>query len=126
MAGDITPPSSIRVGETPLGRGVIATAPIAKGETIEVVPVLAIDAVDSTGVLADYIVDLGDDSDGAALMLGYGSLYNHSEEPNAEYVHQADDEYAFVALHDIGAGEEITISYSDEWWETRERKPADE
>jgi len=125
VAGDITPPSSIRIGETPHGRGVIATAPIAKGETIEVVPVLAIDAADGTGVLADYVVDLGDDSDGSALMLGYGSLYNHSEDPNAEYVHQADDEYAFVALHDISAGEEITISYSEEWWETRGLDPAD-
>jgi SET domain-containing protein len=52
-------------------------------------------------------------------MLGYGSLYNHSDEPNAEYTHEADDAYSFMAVRDIAAGEEITISYGDEWWETR-------
>ena len=56
-------------------------------------------------------------------MLGYGSLYNHSEDPNAEYIHQFDDAYAFAALRDIADGEEITISYSDAWWETRELEP---
>ena len=124
MTSDISPPSSVRIGETPHGRGVIATAPIAEGETIEVCPVLQIDAVDGEGILAHYIVDLGDDSEGSALMLGYGSLYNHSATPNAEYVHEADDAYAFVALRDIAAGEEITISYGDEWWETRAEEPA--
>ena len=123
MVGDIDPPSSIRIGETPVGRGVIATAPIAKGETIEVCPVLTVDPDDANGVLADYVVDLGDDSEGSALMLGYGSLYNHSEDANAEYVYESDDAYAFMALRDIAAGEEITISYSDEWWETRGQEP---
>src|SRR5262245_55539917 len=92
---DITPPSSIRIGPTPVGRGVIAAADIAKGEIIEVVPVLEVDEADSDGVLADYVVDRGDDGPGAILMLGYGSLNNHSEDPNAEYVIETDDAYAF-------------------------------
>lgn len=120
---DISPPSSVRIGDTPHGRGVFATAPIAEGETIEVCPVLAIDSADSNGVLADYVVDLGDDSEGSGLMLGYGSLYNHSEDPNAEYVWVADDAYEFVALRDIAAGEEVTITYGADWWETREQEP---
>jgi SET domain-containing protein len=124
MADQITPPSTIRIGEAPHGRGVFATAAIAKGETIEVCPVLTVEAADANGVLADYVVDLGDDSDGSALMLGYGSLYNHSENPNAEYVYESDEAYAFVATRDIAAGEEITISYSDEWWETRGLEPS--
>ena len=124
MAGEINPPSAVRVGKTAHGRGVIATARIAQGETIEVCPVLTLEAGDANGILADYVVDLGDESEGSALMLGYGSLYNHSEDPNAEYVYVADDTYEFVALRDIAADEEVTISYSDEWWETRERKPA--
>jgi SET domain-containing protein len=123
VPSEINPPKSIRVEETPLGRGVIASAPIAAGETIEVCPVLAIDAADADGVLTDYVVDPGDDSDGAVLMLGYGSLYNHSEDPNAEYVWVTEDVYEFTALRDIAAGEEITISYSEEWWTTREREP---
>jgi uncharacterized protein len=115
----ITPPTSIRIGDTEHGRGVIAVAEIEKDETIEVCPVLELAEGDANGVLDDYTVSLGDGEAGAALLLGYGSLYNHSEEPNAEYVALADDAYSFVALRSIAAGEEITISYGEEWWRTR-------
>jgi SET domain-containing protein len=116
---EIRPPTSIRIGDTPHGRGVIATKDIAKGETIEVCPVLELTSDEANGVLTDYIVGLGDDVDGSALMLGYGSLYNHAEDPNAEYLHETDDAYSFVATRDIAAGEEVTISYGKEWWASR-------
>lgn len=119
-ATEITPPTSIRIGETEHGRGVIAIDGIAKGETIEVCPILELAEGDASGLLDDYTVALGDGSTGAALLLGYGSLYNHSDEPNAEYVALEDDAYSFVALRDIDAGEQITISYGEEWWRTRE------
>jgi hypothetical protein len=119
-ATEVTPPTSIRIGETEHGRGVIATAEIAKGETIEVCPILELAEGDASGLLDDYTVGLGDGSTGAALLLGYGSLYNHSDEPNAEYVEEADDAYSFVALRDIDAGEQITISYGEEWWRSRD------
>ena len=71
------------------GRGVFATAPIAKGEIIEVSPVILIPAeqwhhVEPT-VLALYIFNFGPEGEHAAIALGYGSLYNHSYTPNAEY-----------------------------------------
>jgi SET domain-containing protein len=116
---EITPPTSIRIGDTQHGRGVIATKDIAKGETIEVCPVLELTSDEANGVLTDYIVGLGDEVDGSALMLGYGSLYNHAEDPNAEYLHETDDVYSFVATRDIAAGEEVTISYGKEWWTSR-------
>lgn len=115
----ISPPSTIRVGETEHGRGVFATRDIPKDEVIEVCPILELGPDDASGVLDDYVVSLGDESGGTALMLGYGSLYNHSEDPNAEYLLEADDAYSFNALRDIGAGEEITISYGKEWWTSR-------
>jgi SET domain-containing protein len=117
---EITPPTSIRIGETEYGRGVIAIAEIEEGETIEICPILELAEGDASGLLDDYTVSLGDSEAGAALLLGYGSLYNHSEEPNAEYIATADDAYSFVALRDIEAGEQITISYGEEWWRTRE------
>src|SRR5688572_29568445 len=46
-----------------------------------------------------------------ALALGYGSIYNHSYEPNARYQPQPPDVLAFVAISDIKSGEEITINY---------------
>ena len=119
MATEITPPTSIRIEETEHGRGVIATVEIARGETIEVAPLLVLGERDASGLLDDYTVSLGEDGPGVVLLLGYGSLYNHSDDPNAEYVAEADDAYTFVALRDIAAGEQITISYGEEWWRTR-------
>lgn len=119
MASEITPPTSIRIGETEHGRGVIAVAAIAKGDTIEVCPILELAEGEASGLLDDYTVAL-DGSSGVALLLGYGSLYNHADEPNAEYVELADDAYSFVALRDIDAGEQVTISYGEEWWRTRQ------
>jgi hypothetical protein len=119
-ATEIRPPTSIRIGETDHGRGVIAIAGIASGETIEVCPILELAEGEASGLLDDYIVSLEEGRAGVALLLGYGSLYNHSDEPNAEYIVEADDAYSFVALRDIEAGEQITISYGEEWWRTRE------
>jgi hypothetical protein len=99
---------------------VIAIAGIASGETIEVCPILELAEGEASGLLDDYIVSLEEGRAGVALLLGYGSLYNHSDEPNAEYIVEADDAYSFVALRDIEAGEQITISYGEEWWRTRE------
>jgi uncharacterized protein len=120
-ATEITPPTSVRIEQTEHGRGVIATAEIAAGETIEVCPILELGPSDASGLLDDYTVSLGDGNPGYALLLGYGSLYNHSDEPNAEYLVEAEDAYSFVALRDIAAGEQITITYGEEWWTTRER-----
>jgi len=118
---EIIPPASIRIAETPVGRGVFATVDIAKGETIEVAPIVGLDADDAGGTLMDYVVDDGEG--GQALMLGYGSLYNHSDDPNAEYVVWSEGAYEFKATRDIAAAEEITITYGGDWWETREIEP---
>jgi uncharacterized protein len=119
-ATDITPPTSVRIGQTEHGRGVIAVAEISKGETIEVCPILELGEGEASGLLDDYTVALGDGIPGVALLLGYGSLYNHADEPNAEYIASDHDAYSFIALRDIKAGEQITISYGEEWWRTRD------
>ena len=49
-----------------------------------------------------------------ALPLGYGSIYNHSYEPNASSLNVVPDIMEFVALKDIQQGEEITINYNGE------------
>ena len=46
-----------------------------------------------------------------AVSLGYGSLYNHSYEPNARYIH-GEKQLTYRALRDIEEGEEITINYN--------------
>jgi SET domain-containing protein len=120
MATDGRP---IRVGTGQLGRGVFATRPIASGETFEICPTMDLMDADVTGRLGDYVLKSSEDEDVVVLMFGWGMLYNHSQDPNAEYRQHDVDEIAFIALREIDPDEEITISYGEDWWETRELSP---
>jgi SET domain-containing protein len=100
------------------GRGVVATRPFQAGETIERPPVLVIPAREAPLIrdtrLAHYYFEWGDDCKQAAIALGNGSLYNHSYTPNARYEFREPEEcLEFIALRDIGPGEEITINYNN-------------
>lgn len=98
------------------GRGVFALVALDEGEVIESCPVIPIpepevDAVGRT-VLGSYFFKWGGTHDDAAIALGFGSLYNHSNEPNAMYVRKLSlNVIDFVALRAIAPGEEITVSY---------------
>jgi SET domain-containing protein len=115
--------AGIEVAEGRLGRGVFATRAFAAQETIEVCPTLEVADSDVSGRLGDYVFNSADDEEVVILLLGYGMLYNHSSEANAEYVEHGPQQIAFVALHAIEAGDEITIDYGAEWWDTRDAEP---
>lgn len=112
----IRPPRKVRVVAVPgKGRGVVATEPIAKGELIEVCPVIDLSEkerkfVDTeSDVLSGHALYKPEDGS-QVLMLGYGSLYNHSREPNAELDYDPAG-VRFVALADIAVDEEIVYDY---------------
>ncbi len=105
------------------GRGVFATIAFAKGDTVEITPTLDLPEDDVAGQLGDYVFGSAEDESRVILLLGYGMLYNHSADPNVEYVQHGPREIAFVALRDIAAGEELRIDYGEEWWETRGLMP---
>jgi uncharacterized protein len=109
----------VEVGEGRHGRGVFATRPIKVGETIEVCPTLEVASGDIAGRLSDYVFESADHADMSVLMLGYGMLYNHSAEANAEYETAGEQEIAFVAKRPIAPGDEITIDYGAQWWDSR-------
>lgn len=98
-------------------RGVFCGVDIAKGEVIEICPVLVVppdetELLDET-ILHDYVFLWGDDDEEGAVVFGYGSMYNHAYEPNAEYkADYNDDTFTVYALRDIPAGEEIFINYN--------------
>ncbi len=99
------------------GRGVFARRAIREGEVIERVPVLVLrleEIQDSDGWtgLAGYCFLWGEGT--VALALGYGSLYNHSFDPNARYDDEGSQRKVYTAIRDIVAGEEITINYNGE------------
>lgn len=96
------------------GRGVFAKSPIKKGSVIERVPVVLVPINQLVGglqcpILTKYFYLWGKNT--VAISLGYGSLYNHSYTPNAEYRH-GDKTISYVALRDIDEGEEITVNYN--------------
>lgn len=98
-------------------RGVFATRNIAKGELIHEAPVIPYpnehhEFIEKT-ILADYVFEYGVNH--TAILLGYGSLFNHSYEPNAVYdINFEQHTFDFYAHTDIEAGEEILINYNGE------------
>ena len=105
------------------GQGVFATREIAEGEIIEQCPYIVIDDDDlaEANRLQDYLFTSPDQPGDYLCVLGYGMMYNHSNEPNAEWEIDEDDIQfvRFTALKPISHGEEIFQNYGDEYWKTR-------
>jgi uncharacterized protein len=104
------------------GRGVFATRRFAAGELVERCPTIEVPDAEVTGHLGDYVYKSVKDGD-SLLVLGYGMLYNHSEDPNVEVVQEEPSTIEFLALRAVKPGDELTIHYGDEWWQTRGLKP---
>ena len=95
------------------GRGVFAGENIRKGEIIEVAPILILEFTDfidtKWNLLFEYFFWM---DDFVALSLGYGSLYNHSINPNIEYrISKKEKTISFTAVRDIKKDEEILFNY---------------
>ena len=98
------------------GRCVHCVDDIRKGSVIEVCPLVILSVEDTKLIhqthLYDYYFGWDEDKDTSALALGYGSIYNHSPNPNAEperLMHSK--ELRITAIQDIPSGKEITINY---------------
>lgn len=113
----------------------MATAPISAGEVFERSPVIGIPEEEiihiRRTVLHNYFFKWGSERKEAAIALGYGSLFNHSYDPNADFRLNLDEgTIEFVALRPISPGEEITINYNGDpadrsrlWFPVREETP---
>lgn len=101
------------------GYGVFAGKTIKEGELIEECYALIMRGKDK--VLEDYYFDAGKGKD--AVLTGFGMIYNHAENDNAEYTINAKKNLAtFKAIKKIAKGEEIFVSYGDEWFSSRKMK----
>ena len=112
----------LEVRSGPRGRGVFATRGFAQGDLVETCPTVEVPDEEVTGRLGDYVyssIKAGD----VLVVLGYGMLYNHSAEANLEYLQDEPTTMRFVALRDVEPGEELTIDYGHEWWDTRDLTP---
>ena len=114
----------IYIGDSPIhGQGVFAAVPLDKGEVIERCPYIVIDDDDlqEENRLNDYLFTSPDAKTDYLVVMGYGMMYNHSDDANAEW--EIDDDNRFVCFkttRKIKAGEEIFQDYGKEYWKTRE------
>ena len=99
------------------GRGVFTTNSIAKDSLIEICPIIFLSEKDLELVkktnLYNYYFEWGENSKSAAIILGFGSIYNHAYTPNAYYINDFESNTVSVyALRAIEVGEEITFNYN--------------
>ncbi|WP_316834492.1 SET domain-containing protein-lysine N-methyltransferase [Pedobacter nutrimenti] len=102
------------------GRGVFCTATIAEGEVIEVCPVIVVPAAEFTALnatgLMDYSFYFDKEANTLSLTMGFGSMYNHKQYPNAVYILDREKrEMVFTAHEQIKAHTEICINYGGEY-----------
>lgn len=115
--------NKIEVRKSPVhGLGVFATDKISKGELIEECPLIFLNTKkgETNYCLIDYtfVWPKGSEWTNHVITLGYGALYNHSNDPNATWENNLENTtFNFVAIRDIEKDEEIFTFYGDEsYW----------
>jgi SET domain-containing protein len=98
------------------GRGVFAKSNIKKGEVIEKCPIIEIPGGDNANlnksILVTYFFYFGKNKERLILALGYGSIYNHSQNPNASFkIIPRQKLIEFRAIKNIPKDSEITFDY---------------
>jgi SET domain-containing protein len=98
-------------------RGVFARVDIRKGEIIERCPIIVVSKHDTSNlkesILVTYFFYFGKNKEQSAIALGFGSIYDHSYKPNAEYkIKDKEGLIDFIALKNIKKDEEITFNYN--------------
>ena len=96
------------------GLGVFALKPFKKGEIVEHAPYIEIQdsSIPDTNLIRTYLFSSHKD-DTAIITFGYGSMYNHSANPNLiyKYSDKHDRLMNFIANKDIKPYQELTIDY---------------
>ncbi|NQW43283.1 MAG: SET domain-containing protein-lysine N-methyltransferase [Bacteroidetes bacterium] len=100
------------------GRGVFTSKILYKGDVIEICPAIEIRYKEHQALvshqLENYTFVWNTKKKSAAIILGFGSLYNHSKKANADYIKKVSEGVMiYKALKTIKKGEEITIDYGD-------------
>lgn len=100
------------------GLGVFALRDLKIGEIVESAPVLIFNSKQRKTLertpLSHYIYPWRS-TRGAALVFGYGSIYNHSFDPNADWKQNfRTQSMVYRAIKPIKKGEEILVNYNGE------------
>jgi len=121
--------------ETPKGRGIFAAQCIPKGTVIEVCPVLVLEPGEvnqhtSKTILNHYTYNwpAKDGSSSQAIVLGLGSMFNHSTySQNVAWRRDLKTQcVTYTALKDIAPKEELCISYGRLWFKDADADAIDQ
>ena len=114
----------IEIKPSPIHRyGVFAKKDIAPKKVIEECPVILFNKLKTEHL--DAITDraFSWDDNSRCLALGYGCMYNHSQQPNTDYILDRQNQIIrFIASSHIPAGGEILINYGDSYWAAHSKK----
>jgi len=100
---------------------VLAKTQFAKGEIVEIAPVIFV-GLEAKAVprLKDYIFEIDSLKQIYGVVLGYGSLYKHSETPNVTFAYNGKNrQMYFITARTVKAGEELSIDYGTNYWAER-------
>ena len=107
-----------RSGIANAGRGVFAAREIKSNELIEKCPIIEVSEHEvphlSESSLVNYFYYFGDNKEHLLIALGFGSIYNHTYEPNAKYqINPEEGTIDFIAVKHIKKDIEITVNYAN-------------
>ncbi len=110
------------------GWGVFTLSALPADTLVESAPFLLLDLASAQHPpLCDYSFRLTDNAksphyEQRALVLGWGSLYNHADEPSLHYQLRLKQRlFEYVTTRDVPAGEQLFVSYGGVWWTDRGR-----
>lgn len=107
-------------------RGLIATEDIKNGSIIESCPLIYVDIKSEEEFLKNTVMwkyYFEWTRKYHVIVLGYGSLFNHSFEPNARYYfNYKEKRMVYRAIRNIKKDEELTINYN---WDPDNKDPVD-
>ena len=103
-------------------RGVFSNKFFNKGDIVEIAPFIEEKHIikDNKALyFSDYIFNRKNGN--GAIMLGFVSIYNHSDNPNVS-IKTIHNYVTVTALRDIKKDEEILISYGKYYWDSRKNQ----
>lgn len=106
------------------GRSVFSRKNFKTGSIVEVAPAIFVKSksIRESSIVKDYLF-ASSNPNLDALTFGYGSMYNHSENPNIEWsVSLKKKNVTYKAIRPIKKGDELFVSYGDDYWTSRKMK----
>lgn len=116
----------IRIGVSSIhGNGVFASKKFSPGDLIETCPLVWIPNDGQVALTRFTFRDKRRDN-GSTLVLGYGSIYNHSSLPNASFAFPTHTQGVMTihAIKDIDVDDELLINYGPAYWKAMSRVDA--